>query len=79
MNHRHPTTTLCTMGAYWKRQRLVEEEAREGSDIAFKEYDQPLAMVYSFRYLKQTLMATYNNCPVVVGNMGNASQIQAIL
>ena len=56
-------------GSERKFRILEEEEARDGTTLAFTEYGQPLAMVSSFRYLGGTLTATDSNWPTVVGDL----------
>ena len=43
---------------------------RESSERAFKSYGEPLENITPFRYLGQVLTAGYNDCLVVVGNLG---------
>ena len=57
-----------------KRKRLIEEEAREGSEICFKACNQPLAMMPSFRYIGRTLTQVDNNLSVGVSNLQKESK-----
>ena len=44
-----------------KWRRLVEEEAREGTERALTAYGVPLAQVTSFKYLGRVLLVEDNN------------------
>ena len=51
LNHRHPAMALCARGEERKRRRLEEEEPREGTVMTVWDYDRPLGIVSSFKYL----------------------------
>ena len=55
LNRHHPNTDLCKWGTKQKQRRLVEEEARVGSDTVFRAYGELMEMVKYFRYLGQLL------------------------
>ena len=72
LNGRHPGTAQCIKGAERKRQRLAESETRENSEQALKAYGEPIKSVSEFKYLARILLATDDDWPSVVGNLGKA-------
>ena len=69
LNGRHTKTVFCRRGEERKRRRLVEEEARAGYETVITAYGIPLALVTSFKYLEQILMAADDDWPAVVRNL----------
>ena len=55
---RHPEIDLCAQGAERKRRRMAEEEYQAGAVTAVQDYDRPLEIVSSFKYLRHLLVAT---------------------
>ena len=49
--------------------RLAEEEDRLGTVTEFQDYDIPLEIVSSFKYMRRLLTATSNEWPVVIANL----------
>ena len=49
--------------------RLAEEEDRLETVTAFQDYDIPLEIVSSFKYMRRLLTATNNEWPVVIANL----------
>ena len=72
LNGWYVTTNQCNKGAGWKRQRLAEEETREGAERAYQAYGRPLVTVTAFKCLGQIFTASDDNYPVVVGNLRKA-------
>ena len=61
-------------GAERKRQRLVETEIQESTEMAFEVYWKQLKTVSSFKYLERILAAGYDDWPEVAGNLGKAQK-----
>ena len=70
----HLTTTLCKRVMERKWCRLVEEEAKEGTERALSAYGVPFSQVTSFKYIRRFLSAEGNDWPAVVGNLRHTSQ-----
>ena len=48
---------------------MVVEEARAGTERDFSVYGRLITTMTSFKYLGHILTASYDDCPVVVGNL----------
>ena len=79
LNGQHVTTTQCAKGSEQKRWRLEEEEIRESKEKVFPNYNKPLAMVTSFKYLGQVLTLSDEKWTTVVGNLWKTRTIWAWL
>ena len=59
-------------GEEWKRKWRREEEAQRSTGVDFQVYGRLLVAVLEFKYLGRFLTASYDNMPVVVGNLRKA-------
>ena len=75
MNHHHPATALCAWGAERKIRCLEEEESWVGAVTAFHDYDRPLEIVSSFKYLGRLMTATNKDWPTVIDNLQKSRKI----
>ena len=64
LNGLHLTTAKYAKGAEWNRRRMAEEDMRDITERAIQAYGRPLAMVNSFKYLRQVLTAADDYWPV---------------
>ena len=69
LNCYHPNTAQCAKGEERKQRRMVAEEARAGTERAFSVYGRLITTMTLFKYLGHILTASYDDCPVVVGNL----------
>ena len=76
---RHPGTAQCLKGAERNRQRLAETDTRENSERAFEAYGAEIESVTEFKYLGRILMATDDDWPALVGNIGKARRSRGSL
>ena len=56
-------------------RRLAEAEMQESLERASEAYGEPLENVTTFIYLGRVLIAVYDDCLAVVGNLGKARKI----
>ena len=69
LNGRHLATEFFRQGEAQKRHRMVDEEARVGTETVITAYWTPLVPVASFNYLGRFLSVTDNDWEVVVRNL----------
>ena len=63
---------MCRSGVENKRRQLVEAEARESAEMAFKVYGEQLQTVPSFKYMGRILKERDDDWPAVAGNLVKA-------
>ena len=69
LNGPHLATAFFCRGEENNWQRLAEEEAQAGTEMAMTAYGIPLALVASFKYLGRFLSKTDGDWPEVVHNL----------
>ena len=65
---------MCRSGAERKRQRLVEIEIQESTEMAFEVYGKQLQTVPIFKYMGRILAVGDDDWPTVAGNLGKARE-----
>ena len=74
LNGKHHNTAMCRSGAKRKRQKMVDTELRESTEMSFEDYGKQLEAVHSFKYLGRITTAGDEDWPAVAGNMAKAQK-----
>ena len=69
---RHPETALCAWREEMNRRHMVEEEDQAGLVTAIQDYDRPLEILSSFKYLGRLLIETDEDWMAVIDNIWKA-------
>ena len=72
LNGQHMKTAFFRRGSDRKWRRLAEEDARVRAETEFTADGTPLALVISFKYLRQIFTAADNDWPAVASNLQKA-------